>query len=263
MKAIWSGAIGFGLVNIPVKLYSATVDTQIDFDMLSKKDLAPIRYARISTSSGKEVPFKDIVKGVEYSDGRYIVVTDDDFKRASPERSKTIEIHTFVDQEEIDPIYYSKPYFLMPAKGAEKSYQLLLKALDNLGKIAIAEMMIRNREHLCAIKSYGDLLLLNQMRYQSELRISMQPSPTAHKEKISAKEMELAKKLIGQLSDPFDPAAFKDTYISELKKIIKAKAAGKKIKPIATQAAPSKVTDLMDVLKQSLETTTGKKKKAG
>ena len=154
MRAIWSGAISFGLVNIPVKLNSAVESSGgLDFDMLSKKDMAPIRYARIDTKTGKEVAWKDIVKGFKYAKGKYVVVTDEDFKKASPEKSKTIDILQFVKEEEIDPIFYEKPYYIVPDKGAHKPYQLLIKALEETGSVGLAEFMMRNRVHVCALKS--------------------------------------------------------------------------------------------------------------
>ena len=162
MRAIWSGSISFGLVNIPVKLYSATQEQQLDFDMLSKKDLAPIRYARISTSTNKEIPWKEIVKGFEVKKGKYVVITDEDFQKASPEKSRAIDIVQFVLEKEIDPIFYDKPYYLVPDKGADKSYFLLLKALEQSKKVAVAEFMLRNRNHICALKPYNNVLLLTR-----------------------------------------------------------------------------------------------------
>src|SRR5688500_541271 len=146
-RSIWSGAISFGLVNIPVKLQSAVQDDNIDFDMLSKDDLAPIRYARIDSKTGEEVAYKDIVKGFQYAKGKYVVVTDEDFEKARPHINKSIDIIQFVKEEEIDPIYYEKPYFIVPDKGAEKSYKLLLKALDETKTVGLAEFMLRNRAH--------------------------------------------------------------------------------------------------------------------
>ena len=259
MRPIWSGSISFGLVNIPVKLVSAVQSEEIDFDMLSKKDMAPIRYARIDTKTDQEVPWKEIVKGFQYAKGKYVIVEEEDFQKASPEKSKSIDIVQFVKQEEIDPILYEKPYYIIPAKGGEKAYRLLLKALDKSGTIGIAEFMLRNREHVCAVKAHNDVLLLNQMRYQEEIREVPEVEAPA-KEKITEKELELAMKLVEQLTEKFNPAAFKDTYISELKKIIKAKAAGKQIR-IAEE--PKKTTgavkDLMEILKQSLNTGTKKR----
>ena len=257
MRSIWSGTISFGLVNIPVKLLSAVDQEGLNFDMLSKKDMAPIRYARIDTKTGKEVPWKEIVKGYEYTKGKYVVVDDKDFERASPEKSKSIDIGQFVKEEEIDPILYEKPYYLIPGKGAEKSYRLLIKALEETKSVGIAEFMLRNRVHVCALKAYDDILLLNQMRYQDEIREL--PDVEGKNVRISPKEVQLAVKLIEQLTEKFDPSAFKDTYIDELEKIIKAKAAGKNIR-IVTEPKKSTATvkDLMSVLKQSLENNSKK-----
>lgn len=260
MRSIWSGAISFGLVNIPVKLNSAIEsEEKLDFDMLSKKDLAPIRYARIDTKSGEEVPWKDIVKGFQYTKGKYVVVTDEDFAAASPEKSKTIDIIQFVKEEEIDPLFYEKPYYVLPDKKANKSYKLLIKALEETETVGLAEFMLRNRMHICAIKAYNGILLLNQMRYHEEVREVPELEKT--KDKISPKEVDLAIKLVNQLTEKFDPEAFKDTYTSALKKLINAKAKGKAVKVAAPKKATATVKDLMEVLKQSLGTKTPAKKK--
>ncbi len=189
MRSIWSGAISFGLVNIPIKLNSAVEsEEKLNFDMLSKKDLAPIRYARIDTKTEKEVEWKDIVKGYEYTKGKYVVITDEDFAKASPEKSKTIDILQFVKEEEIDPIFYEKPYYLVPDKGAHKSYLLLIKALEQTKSIGLAEFMLRNRVHICALKAYNGVLLLNQMRYQDEIR-EVPEVESSKGEKISSKDI--------------------------------------------------------------------------
>ena len=260
MRSIWSGAISFGLVNIPVKLNSAVEANEgIDLDMLSKKDMAPIRYARIDTKTGKEVAWKDIVKGYQYAKGKYVVITDEDFKKASPEKSKTIDLVQFVKEEEIDPIFFDKPYYLIPDKGAHKSYHLLIKALEETETVGLAEFMLRNRVHICALKPYNGILLLNQMRYNNEIREV--PEVETKGQRVSPKEMQLAVKLIEQLTEKFEPAAFKDTYITELKKVIKAKAAGKDVHIAEPKKATATVKDLMEVLKMSLEGTGGGKKK--
>ena len=259
MRPIWSGTISFGLVNIPVKLVSAVQSEDIDLRMLSKKDLAPIRYARIDTKTEKEVPWKDIVKGFEYTKGKYVIVEDEDFEKASPKKSKSIDIVQFVKAEEIDPIFFEKPYYIIPANGGEKSYRLLLKALEKAGTVGIAEFMLRNRDHICAIKPYNDVLMLDQMRYAEEIKAA--PEVEGKSERVTEKELQLALKLVEQLTEKFKPEAFKDTYINELKKVIKAKAAGKQIRvaaPDKKSSAP--VKDLMDVLKASLDS--GKKKRA-
>jgi DNA end-binding protein Ku len=260
MRSIWSGAISFGLVNIPVKVNSAVEASEgLDLDMLSKKDMAPIKYARIDSKTGKEVPWKDIVKGYQYAKGKYVVITDEDFKKASPEKSKTIDIVQFVKEEEIDPIFYEKPYYLVPDKGADKSYHLLIKALEETETVGLAEFMMRNRVHVCALKSYNGILLLNQMRYADEIREV--PDLDKKGARISPKEVQLATKLIEQLTDKFKPEDFKDTYIAELKKVIKAKAAGKDIHIAEPKKTTATVKDLMEVLKQSLDTAAPSKKK--
>ncbi|GAC1423553.1 MAG: Ku protein [Flavisolibacter sp.] len=259
MRSIWSGSISFGLVNIPVKLGSAVESgSELNFDMLSKKDLGPIRYARIDTKTGKEVAWKDIVKGYEYIKGKYVVITEEDFAKASPEKSRTIDIVQFVKEQEIDPIFYEKPYYITPDKGAEKAYHLLIKGLEETQTIGLAEFMLRNRVHLCALKSYNGVLLLNQMRYQEEIR-GLPEIEKAAKEKISPKEVQLAVKLINQLTEAFKPVDFKDTYVNELKKVIKAKAAGKDIHISEPKRTTATVKDLMEVLKESLNTKTRKR----
>lgn len=256
MRSIWSGSISFGLVNIPVKLQSASQDDNIDFDMLSKKDMAKVRYARIDSKTGKELPWKEIVKGYQYTKGKYVVVEAEDFEKARPQIAKAINILQFVKEDEIDPIYYEKPYYIVPDKGSEKSYKLLLKALDETKTVALAEFMLRNRAHICLLKNHEGVLLLNQLRYHEEIRDL--PEVNTKSERITPKEIQLATKLIDQLTEPFDPAAFKDTYIAELKKVIKAKAAGKKIRVAEPKKLSADVTDLMEVLKESLN----KKKRA-
>jgi DNA end-binding protein Ku len=255
-RAIWSGAISFGLVNIPVKLQSAVQDDNIDFDMLSKEELAPIRFARIDSKTGEEVAYKDIVKGYQYAKGKYVVVTDEDFEKARPAIARSIDILQFVKEDEIDPIYYEKPYYIVPAKGSEKSYKLLLKALDETKTVGLAEFMLRNRAHICILKNHDGVLLLNQLRYHEEVREI--PDVKTAAERITPKEIQLATKLINQLTEIFDPAAFKDTYIAELKKVIKAKAAGKDIRIAEPKKLPAEVRDLMEVLKESL--SKGKKR---
>lgn len=256
-RSIWSGSISFGLVNIPVKLQSAVQDDNIDFDMLSKDDMAPIRYARIDSKTGEEVSYKNIVKGYQYAKGKYVVVTDEDFEKARPDIAKTIDIIQFVKEDEIDPVYYEKPYYIVPAKGSEKSYKLLLKALDETKTVGLAEFMLRNRAHICLLKNHGGVLLLNQLRYHEEVREV--PDVKTGGERITPKEIQLATKLINQLTESFNPAAFKDTYIAELKKVIKAKAAGKDIRIAEPRKTSATVKDLMEVLKQSLD---NKKKRA-
>lgn len=251
MRAIWTGSLSFGMVNIPVKLQSAVQTENLDLDMLSKDDLVPIRYARIDSKTGDEVANKDIVKGYQYAKGKYVVVTDEDFQAASPQKSKAIDILQFVKSDAIDPIYFEKPYYIIPGKGGEKTYNLLLQALEEVGSSGLAEFMLRNREHLCAIRPYNGILLLNQLRYHEELK----EAPEVKGPKTAEKELKLATQLVKQLSDDFDPTAFKDDYLEAIKKVIKDKAAGKKVRIVEPQEKTATVKNLMDVLKQSLEKT--------
>jgi DNA end-binding protein Ku len=249
-RAIWSGNISFGLINFPVKLHSAVQDNNIDFDLLSKNDLAPIHYARIDSKTGEEIAYKDIVKGYQYVKGKYVVVTDEDFEKARPHLAKSIDILQFVKEDEIDPVYYEKPYYIVPAKGAEKTYKLLLKALDETKTVGLAEFVLRNRAHICALKNYNGVLLLNQLRYDEEMKAL--PDVKTASTRITPKDIQLATKLIDQLTETFNPAAFKDTYIAELKKVIKAKALGKNVRIAEPKKIPADVRDLMEVLKESL-----------
>jgi DNA end-binding protein Ku len=258
MRSIWSGAISFGLVNIPVKLYSAVNQHDVNLDMLSKKDMSPIRYARISKTTGKEVDYKDIVKGYEFEKGNYVVIDDKDFAKASPEKSKAIDIVDFVKETEIESVFYDKPYYLEPDKGAAKAYALLVKALEKSKKVAIARFMIRNRERIGALKVMDNVLVLNQLRYDEEVR-KPEDLNIPKEQKISPKEVEMALKLIDQLTEKFNPADFKDTYVETLKKIIEAKSKGKEIKAKPVKKETTNVTDLMSVLKESLKNS---KKKA-
>lgn len=257
MRAIWSGAISFGLVNIPVKLYSAAGDSNLDFDMLAKQDLSPIKYVRVATSDGREVPYKDIVKGYEIEKGKYVVLTDKDFEKANAQKTKSIEILNFVQEEEINPIYFDKPYYLEPDKTAAKPYALLREALKKSGRVGIATYVLRNREHLAVLKATEDVIILNQMRYHADVRDPAELKLPDEKA-ISSKEVDMAIKLIDQLTEKFAPEQYKDTYIDELKKMIEAKAEGKTIEVKGEAPQPTKVKDLMDVLKASLESSKGR-----
>lgn len=252
MRAIWTGAISFGLVNIPVRLYSAVGSSSLNFDMLSKKDLSPIRYARMATSDGKEVAYKDIVKGYEIEKGKYIVIDKKDFDSAAPEKTKTIEIVDFVKEDEIDTIYFEKPYYLEPDKSAAKPYALLREALKQSKKVGVAKFVLRNRENLAILKVSGDTIILQQMRFHADIRDAEDLNlPAANT--VTKKEIDTALKLIDQLTEQFDPAQFTDTYTEALKKVIEAKAKGQSIATKAKEPAPTKVKDLMDTLIASIE----------
>ena len=261
MRSIWSGAISFGLVNIPIKLYSAVGENSIDFDMLRSSDHSPIRYARIATVDGEEVPFKDIVKGYEYEKNEYVVLDDEDFEKAAPEKTKSINIIDFVNEEEIDAVYFEKPYYLEPDKGAGKSYKLLLEALKDTKKVGVAQYVIRNRERLGAIRAFNDLIMLEQLRFHQEIR-DWSEVKTPNNVKIGDKEIEMAKQLIEQLTTEFKPEKYKDSYIDELMKIIDAKVKGEEIEVKKPKPQTTEVTDLMSVLKQSLKAAKDNKKAA-
>ncbi len=252
MKSIWKGAISFGLVNIPVRLYSATERETVEFHMLSKRDHSRIRFQRVSESTGKEVPYEDIVKGYELEDGGYVILSDEELAEAAPEKSGTIEIQEFVDESEISSLYFDKPYYLEPDKTAAKAYALLRDSLSKSGKVGISQFVLRNREHLCALKAMGEVLVLNVLRFSAEIRKAEELS-LPKKEKVTQNEITLALKLIEGLTGKYDPEKYRDTYTEEVKKLIDAKAKGQKIKTAPRAAPSSKVIDLTAALKESLK----------
>jgi DNA end-binding protein Ku len=252
MRSIWSGSISFGLVNIPVKLFSGSESNSLDLDMLRKSDLCPIKYLRVCKHDNKEVPYDEIVKGYEYSDGEYIVLTDQDFENASLEKTHLIDIIDFVDEHEIDTRYFEKPYYLEPDKSGTKAYALLREALKKSGKVGVASYVLRNRGSIGIVKPFENMLILNQIRYRDEIR-SADDLKLPEKENLREQEITLALSLIDQLTVKFDPDKYKDDYIEDLKKVIEEKAQGQKPKPQAKAPQPSKVTDMMALLKESLK----------
>ncbi len=249
MRAIWSGAIGFGLVNIPVKIYSAVQESSLDLDMLDKKDHANIKFQRINANTGKEVPWANIERGYKIDD-RYVVLTEEDFAKASPEKTKTIAIEEFVDIDKIDSIYYETPYYLAPEKSGARAYTLLRDALKKTGKVGLGTYVLRNRESLALIKPQGEILLLNKIRFQEEIRDSSEIEVPSGQHKPA--ELKMATQLIEQLSTDFDIAKYKDTYTDKLMKLINAKAKGKKIPTSPLRVVHSRTRDLMSQLKASL-----------
>lgn len=252
-KAVLKGAINFGLVSIQVEMFTASQPHEIKFTMLHKKDLSEIRYSRICKAEGREVPWQDIVKGYETEKGKYTILTEEELKNASAEKSKSVEILEFVKEEEIDSIYYEKPYLLEPQKGANKPYRLLLEVLKKSKKVGIAKYVIHNREHIGVLKVQGDFLIINQLRFESELiDFAEMKAPAAVK--VTPKEIEIAMQLINQMSAKFKPKDFQDNYVAEIKKLLKQKQKGKKIEaPKATGKKPTgKVHDIMSLLKASL-----------
>lgn len=258
---MWSGSISFGLINIPVRLYSGSAEHPINFDMLHKTDLSPIRFARICLEDGKEIPYKDIVKGYEYQKGEYVVIGQEDFKAISKTKTDTIEILQFAKEEEVDPILFEKPYFLEPAKGGNKAYALLLETLNRTKKVAVVKFVFRNKEHLGILRPYEGAIILNQMRFISEIRdIKELKLP---EETVSKKDLEMSIKLVDQLTTKFDPDEYQDEYTKELQQVIEDKVKGiKPQKKGGVAKKVSKVHDITALLQASLEEAKRPKKKA-
>ncbi|MCW3168751.1 Ku protein [Chryseobacterium sp. 09-1422] len=258
MKAIWNGAIGFGLVNIPVKIYSATETSKLDLDMLDKSDFSNIKFKRVNEKTGKEVKWANIVKGFLIDD-KYVVLEDEDYEAASPEKTKILGIEHFVKEAEVDSVYFETPYFLEPQKNGENAYRLLIKALQQTKMVGIGTFVLRDTEAIGMIRPYNDdVLVLNRLRFDQEIRDYKQLKIPAKKAPKPA-ELKMAKNLIEQLSEPFDPTFYKNTYSESLLKIIKKKAKGKSVKVKKSEPAKQgKVIDLMAQLKASLQTPKSK-----
>lgn len=252
MRAIWTGSISFGLINIPVKLFSAVQESSLDLDMLDPKDHANIKYKRVNENTGKEIAYADIVKGYKLDSG-YVILEDEDFEAADAEKTKTIEIINFVDQQEIDSIYYEQPYYLEPEKSAMKAYALLRDALEAAGKVGVTTFVMRNREGLAILKPYKDVIVLNRIRFAQEIRdhSDLKLPPIS---KTKTKEMDMANKLVDQLTEKFNIEKYKDTYTDKLLKRIKAKSKGKKITVPKKKVEHKDNDSLMNMLKASLKT---------
>ncbi|SDD13836.1 Ku protein [Pedobacter soli] len=255
MRSIWKGSIGFGLVNIPVKLFSGVENSHLDLDMLDERDHEKIRFLRVNEKTHKEVPFDKIVKGYFLKD-RYIVLDKHDLEEAAPEKTKIIELENFVDIQDINPIYYETSYYSEPEKQGRKAYALLLKALVKSKKAGVARFVLRNTENLCVIHPMDDVIVITKIRFQQEIR-SLSEINKVGDINITKKEMDVGLALIKQYSSSFDLGAFKDEYSDELLKIIKAKAKGKRatVKKMKPQKAVS--DDLYDQLMESLGTKKG------
>ena len=256
-RGLWKGAISFGLVNVPVELFSAEKRAaEIDLTMLDKRNLAPVGYKRVNKETGKEVPWGEIVKGFEYKDDQYVVLSDEDFRRANVEASKTVEILAFVEAADIPPQYFEKPYYLAPGKRGEKAYALLRDAMKKAGKAAVASVVIRTRQYLAAMLPQDDVLVLNTLRYEDEIRDPKDLS--LPRLKISGKELDLALRLIADLEDKWEPSKYKDTYRRDLMARIKEKIKAGETEEITEPEKEEKkesaeVVDLMALLKQSVE----------
>ncbi|HVF82143.1 MAG TPA: Ku protein [Flavisolibacter sp.] len=256
MRPLWKGSIGFGLVNIPVRLYSATEESDLAFVSLDKKSGSRIRYKKVADSSGKEVPQADIIKGYKMGEG-YVIMEEADFDKALPEKKDHIDIVQFVSDKEIDVIYYEKPYYLEPEKGGDRAYALLREALKKEGKAAIGLFVFHNKEWVCLLKPLDKALVLTRLRYAEEIRSTNTLSIPENT--IKADQLKMAASLINQLTKPFKPEAFKDEYSEKLLKVIEAKGKGKAAKYKEMKVVHStKAEDLMEKLKASLKTSSKK-----
>ncbi|MGA7201809.1 MAG: Ku protein [Candidatus Cybelea sp.] len=251
--AIWSGAINFGLVTIPVKLFTAVKTDDLSFNMLHKKDEGRIKYERVCSVDGKPVPWDEIVKGYEYEKGQYVLLTDEDFAKVNPEATQSVDIVEFVELDKISPMFFDKPYYLEPTKQGRHAYALLREALADSNRVAVARVVIRTKEYIAAVKPVGDALVLELMHWASEI-VASDTLDLPGAEKLPEKEMQMARMLIDTMSvDEFEPQKFSNNYHDQLLTMIEARAAGKELPKAKKAPARSKVVNLMDVLAQSLE----------
>ncbi len=259
MRPIWKGAISFGLVTIPVKLYAATEEKDIRFHLLHKEDGGRIEMKRVCSVDGKEVAWDDLVRGYEVAKGEYVVLTPEEIDEAKPESSTTIDIGDFVELSEIDPIYFEKTYYLEPTDIGARPYSLLRRALEETGRIAVARVTIRTKERLATLRPYDGTLALETMFWPDEIRSTgMLDLPEGKKAEVNGKEMQMARSLIDNLSARFEPSEYRDEYRAALEELIERKMKGEERVARRRKPEPS-VIDLMDALRQSVETSRAKK----
>ena len=261
-RAIWSGSISFGLLNVPVKLYSAVSKQTVRFRELREGDGSRVKHKRVAESDGKEVPYEKIVKGYEYAPDQYVVLTRDELAELDPKRTRAIEIQDFVDLDDIDPIYFEQPYYLGPDKGAARAYALLVQAMKESRKVAIARFVLRNKEHLAAIRPMDDVLTLTTMRFHDEVTSPQDLDGEVFEEekpkKPEKRELEMAKQLINSLTTDFKADKYRDEYREELLDLLERKAAGKEVVTAPTEEPkPTKAPDLMAALEESLAAVRG------
>jgi len=263
MRAIWKGSISFGLVNIPIALYPATRKEELKFRLLRAKDLSPVNYKRVAEKDGKEVPWGEIVKGYEYEKGKFVVLDEKDFQRVDLEATQTVDIKDFVDLDEIDPMYFYKPYYLEPQKGGDKAYTLLREALADGRKVGIAKVVIKTRQYLAGVKALKHALVLELMHFAEELA-DAEKLHVPKKIEVGKREKEMAEALVKSMTSKWDPAKYKDDYRDALMEVIeeKVESGGKEIEEKPKEKKPStKVIDLVAVLQESLKAQGGGKKK--
>ena len=264
-RAIWKGSISFGLVNIPIALYPATRREELKFRLLRKGDLSPVNYKRVAEKDGKEVSWDQIVKGYEYDKGKYVVLKDEDFQRVDVEATQTVDIQDFVELDEIDPIFFYKPYYLEPQKGGAKAYALLRDALKDSKKVGVAKVVIKTREYLAGVKPEDGALVLELMHFADELADTSKLH-IPKKVEVGKREMNMARALIGSMTTKWNPEKYHDDYREALMEVIekKVEAGGKEIEEKPKKAPkPTKVIDLVSVLQKSLEQTGAKQKHKG
>jgi DNA end-binding protein Ku len=260
MRSIWRGTISFGLVSVPVRMFTATESKELRFHFLHKKDLTPIAYEKVRRDDREPVDPDDVVRGFEIEKGRYVPLEDEDLDRLDIELTHSIDICDFVDLEEIDPIYFRKAYYMLPEQGAEKPYRFLVRALDETGKVGIAKVVIRNKQHLAALRPYEGLLFLETMYYADEVRKPQALDGDLGSAKLQKAEAEMAKSLVENLSAPFKPEKYDDTYRKELLDLIRAKAKGQPL-PEPQEEEGGEVVDLMEALRESVERTKKQRRK--
>jgi DNA end-binding protein Ku len=258
-RSIWSGAISFGLVNVPVKLYSAVSRKTVRFHQLNGRTGTRIQQKRVDPATGDEVPYEDIVKGYELTRDRYVVLTPEELDALDPERTRTIDIEDFVDLSDIDPIYYDHPYYLVPDRGAAKAYGLLLDAMRDAGKVAIARVVLRSKEQLVAIRPAGDVLMMETMVFHDEVvePDSIEDMPERGELEPSDRELKMARQLIDSLSSEFEPERYHDEYREKVLDLIERKAQGEEIAVQPEAPQPARVPDLMAALEASLAAVKG------
>src|SRR6266850_1987971 len=264
MRAIWKGTISFGLVNIPIALYPATKREDLRFRLLRKTDLSPVNYKRVAEKDGKEVPWDQIVKGYEYEKGKYVVLKEEDFQRVDLEATQTVDIQDFVDLDEIDPIFFYRPYYLEPQKGGDKAYVLLRDSLERKKKVGIAKVVIKTRQYLAGVKPEDSALVLELMHFADELADTSELH-LPKKVEVGKREMNMATALIDSMSAKWNPEKYHDDYREALMEVIeeKVEAGGKEIEEKPKKAPkPTKVIDLVSVLQKSLEQTGGARKRS-
>jgi DNA end-binding protein Ku len=265
-RAIWTGSISFGLLNVPVRLYSAVSRKNVSFRELRASDSSRIRHKRVAEADGDEVPYDEIVKGYEIAPEQYVVLTREELEELDPQKTKAIEIQDFVDLDEIDPIYFDHPYYLGPDKGAEKAYALLVKAMGDSNKVAIARFVLRNRENLAAIRPMGKVLTMATMRFADEVVSpdELEDAIPQNGKKLEKREVEMAGQLIESLSGGFDPDKYRDEYREELLSLIERKARGEEVvEAVSEEPKPTKAPDLMAALEESLAAVKGEPLAAG